>query len=71
MVHEVLRVPNFVVSSGGETMSPTLPCVSVVYFQWFLEECERRGGVMANSTAAQLDILASNATGGERGNAFE
>ena len=62
VIHEVLRVPNFVVSGG--TMHPALPCTS----SGFLLIVDN---LHANSINIQLDTLASNAIGGERDSAFE
>ena len=67
---EVLRVPNFTVSPQGGSMRPTMPCASAVYFEWFLRKCEDRN-LLKNNRATQLNILASNSIGSERGHSLE
>jgi len=64
----LVRVPIFVVSEGS--MRPTMPCVSSIYFQWFLAEYEKRN-LMADSVAKHLSIISSNATESERGIALK
>jgi hypothetical protein len=67
---EILRVPNFIVSSTQATMRPTVPVASAVYFNWFVNECRERKFIEENSFR-ELSVLASPATVGERGKSFE
>jgi hypothetical protein len=71
---EILRVPNFIVSPCGLSMHPTVPAVSVVYFDWFVQECRKRykDGSELDRVSTQIVILSSKgASGGDRGNSFE
>lgn len=65
-VDEVLRVPNFVVTTQG--MYPTTVDAQKVYYEWFCEQ-ESNGGVIHMTKLFQRFLSASS--GGDRGNAFE
>lgn len=65
---EVLRVPNFIIETTA-TMRPTTTSATQVYFEWF---CEQGSQYALDLTDSQLSTIGrQDATGGERGNAFE
>ena len=64
---EILRAPNFIISSTG--MRPTTVDASRAYFEWFLEKC--KGRTLSSVAHNLATICNEHANGGERGNAFE
>lgn len=66
---QVLRVPNFVVTSDG-MMRPSTVDAARALFEWFRVRCKDHAGNLADMVS-NLAVLASPNTGGARGNAFE
>ena len=68
---QILRVPNFIISSDLSKMCPTNPIASAVYFEWFIGECRKQNFQEENACVHLAMLTSEAATGGERGNSFE